>query len=96
MSYLASLDLALDSKISSAVTLLEQQNPNVGFAEMKDALDGHQWCSSDPEAYGLSIEYTSITSLEGISPAPFHPTPTGQQVLAGIVETDLKKLLETN
>jgi hypothetical protein len=38
---------------------------------------GHRWCSSNPWAYGPSLE--SIFHHE--SAAPFHPTPEGQQAI---------------
>jgi hypothetical protein len=95
ISYLSSLVLGLDTKIKGAIDAVSKTDTNVGFAELKDVLNGgHQWCSSDPEAYGLSIEVTSLR-IGGplVNPAPFHPTPAGQGVIAGIVSTELNTLL---
>jgi hypothetical protein len=40
----------------------------------------HQWCSSDPWAYGASV-----LALNLQSGAPSHPTAQGQQAVANIV-----------
>ena len=52
----------------------------VAVADVTGALAGHQWCSSDPWAYGASV-----LALNPQSGAPVHPTPQGQQAVARIV-----------
>jgi len=98
LSYLSAAVLKLDATIKDAVDAVAATDTNVGFAEMKDVLAGHQWCSSDPEAYGLSIEYATIArswraASWTVNPAPFHPTPAGQQALATIATAAVKALL---
>jgi hypothetical protein len=41
-----------------------------------NVMNGHRWCSSDPYVYGVSIRLS-----DGSSPAPFHPTPEGQEAI---------------
>jgi lysophospholipase L1-like esterase len=90
LKFLSSAVLTLDSTIKATVDAVSQSDTNVSFAELKDVLSagkGNQWCGSNPQAYGLSIEYTAL--IDGgnaeINPAPFHPTPAGQQAIANIV-----------
>jgi PKD repeat protein/lysophospholipase L1-like esterase len=40
----------------------------------------HRWCSADPWVYGPSLEKTLAGHLA--DPAPFHPTPEGQNAIA--------------
>jgi hypothetical protein len=64
---------------------------NVALANFSGAMVNHTWCSGDPWIYGLSI----LTQLPLLvkDQAPFHPTPTGQAHLAGIVEPEVRLLL---
>ncbi len=43
----------------------------------------HAWCTKDPWAYGPSIDYPVVggSVLPGTNPAPFHPTPEGQDAI---------------
>jgi hypothetical protein len=43
-----------------------------------DVMSGHKWCSADPWVYGTSIDYGIPP---GSNPAPFHPTPEGQNAI---------------
>jgi hypothetical protein len=52
----------------------------VAVANVTGALAGHQWCSSEPWAYGASV-----LALNPQSGAPVHPTPLGQQAVAKVV-----------
>jgi hypothetical protein len=52
----------------------------VAVADVTGALAGHQWCSSDPWAYGASV-----LALNPQSNAPVHPTAQGQQAVAQVV-----------
>ncbi len=57
-------------------------NPDIQVVTNADAFAGHTWCTPDPWAYGLTV----LTHDNFESKAPFHPTPTGQAVLASRVE----------
>ena len=52
----------------------------VAVADVTGVLAGHQWCSSDPWAYGASV-----LALNLQSGAPVHPTAQGQQAVAQVV-----------
>lgn len=78
-SYLDSLQATLQQVLEEAVGGLD----GVHIADVSDALDGHQWCSEDPWAYGLSVYWRDL-ALQ--SQAPFHPTPEGQAAIAEVVE----------
>lgn len=93
----------LDGDIRLTVDALH--DPYVGFVDIERALDDHTWCTADPWAYGLSlytlhgvgqsILYHLSRKLfgEGLTPAPFHPTPEGQQKIANLVVARVKTLL---
>ncbi|MGP0029139.1 MAG: SGNH/GDSL hydrolase family protein [Acidimicrobiales bacterium] len=90
LEYLSSLIGVLNSTIASTIKGLG--DPNVAVADISHALAGHEWCSSDPWAYGLSIyKVTHPSSFE--SQAPFHPTPAGQSAIAALVEPVADRLL---
>lgn len=57
---------------------------SLGGELAKFACTGHEGCSSDPWAYGLSI-----LILHDDSQAPFHLTPDGQAAVARVVEQTL-------
>jgi len=59
--------------------------PGVTVADISHALDGHEFCTSDPWTYGLTV-----LALNTSSNAPFHPTPDGQKAIAAIVESTLR------
>ncbi|MGH9090434.1 MAG: hypothetical protein ACRDZR_03485 [Acidimicrobiales bacterium] len=87
--YLSSLLQELDTTIVQTIDGLG--DPNVAVADLSGALDGHEWCTSDPWAYGLSIyQVTSPSSFD--SQAPFHPTPRGQEQLASLVQPVVDRL----
>jgi chitodextrinase len=50
---------------------------NVIYVPLDTVMQGHEWCSSDPWVYGVSIERHDHGSA-----APFHPTPSGQIAIA--------------
>jgi hypothetical protein len=45
---------------------------------------GHEHCTSDPWAYGLSVLVLNDASL-----APFHPIPKGQAAMAAVLKKSL-------
>jgi PKD repeat protein len=94
VKYLISLEKVLNAKIRNTVKALSASHANIGFVELQNAFNGHQWCSNSPYAYGLSIVYTDLVNALGVNPSPFHPTPAGQAVIAGLVTTEAQKLLK--
>ena len=52
----------------------------VEVVDIRDSMAGHEFCTSDPWAYGLSIEFISPGN-----PSPFHPTPDGHQAISDLV-----------
>lgn len=61
--------------------------PKAKVVNLSNVMNGHQFCSSDPWVYGPSILYDDLNS-----PAPFHPTPSGQQAIANAMLTTIKSL----
>jgi lysophospholipase L1-like esterase len=90
ITFLSSLVTKLDKLIDDTIGGLHDSN--VVVANISDVLKGHEWCTSDPWAYGLSI-YSVTDPLSFKSQAPFHPTPTGQAAIANAVEPVVRKLL---
>ncbi len=88
VQYLSTLLGQLNQLIQTAVTSLN--DPNVAFADISHSIDGHTWCTPDPWDYGLSIIFKSHQLS---SQAPFHPTPAGQDAIAGIVTPIVKTLV---
>lgn len=80
-NYTRSLIETLQDTLIDAVSDL----PGVTVADISHALDGHQFCTSDPWSYGLTV-----LALDTASNAPFHPTPDGQKAIAAIVESTLR------
>ncbi|HVX22322.1 MAG TPA: hypothetical protein VHB02_13305 [Acidimicrobiales bacterium] len=80
LDYMNTLLLQLDQL--EVQTIQGLGNANLATVTNYDAFAGHTWCTADPWAYGLSV----LTKDNFDSKAPFHPTPTGQAVLASRVE----------
>jgi len=80
LSYLISLENSLKSTLIDAVRGIE----GVTVADISGAIAGHEWCTSDPWAYGLTILGVNQNSL-----APSHPTPAGQLAIAKVVRDAL-------
>ena len=78
-SYLQSLQDTLQTTLEDAVAGLE----GVSIADISNSIDGHEWCTEDPWAYGLSV---LTRDADPESQAPFHPTPDGQAAIAAIVQ----------
>ena len=81
INYTRTLIATLQDTLVDAVSGL----PGVTVADISHALDGHQFCTSDPWTYGLTV-----LALDTSSNAPFHPTAAGQQAIATIVEATLR------
>ena len=90
--YLSQLLHQLDTLIIQTINGLH--DPNVAVADISKAFDGHEWCTPDPWAYGLSIY--SVTNPDSFySQAPFHPTPQGQQQLATLLKPVIDQLFRS-
>jgi lysophospholipase L1-like esterase len=76
LAFLRGLLDQIDATIQNAL----RTERDVQVADLRNAFDGHQWCSPDPWAYGPSVLLQNRASQ-----APFHPTPHGQQVIAADV-----------
>jgi len=61
--------------------------PKSKVVDLTNVLNGHQLCSSSPWVYGPSILYDDLDS-----PAPFHPTPSGQQAIANAMLSTIGSL----
>ena len=69
LDYLSTLENTLKATLTSAAGGL----PGVSIADISGDMKGHEYCTSDPWSYGLSVLLHNDDSL-----APFHPTPNGQ------------------
>lgn len=82
------------SWLQSKLTLINQDivadsssYPKAKVANLSDVMAGHQLCSTNPWIYGPSIIFDDLNS-----PAPFHPTPSGQQAIAKVILTTIESL----
>jgi hypothetical protein len=80
ISYLISLEVKLQATLIEAVRGLD----GVTVADISGVIAGHEWCTSDPWAYGLTVLVLNLDSL-----APSHPTPAGQAAIAAVVKAAL-------
>ena len=77
---LNSLNGNINSEVGYAQT--NDSHLNVSLVDLSTVMAGHQWCTSDPWMYGPSIDYPPIGNTgPGTNPAPFHPTPSGQNAI---------------
>ncbi|MGH9024949.1 MAG: hypothetical protein ACRDWD_02355, partial [Acidimicrobiia bacterium] len=76
LDYLHELLARMSSIITESVAGID----GVMVANIDNVLDGHEFCTRDPWAYGPSILLDDPDS-----PAPFHPTPDGQRAIADVV-----------
>ena len=60
--------------------------PKAKIADITASLAGHTFCTTDPWVYGVSIWFNDFGN-----PAPFHPTPKGQEAIAGIVAQTVRE-----
>ena len=77
IDYLIFLENTLKATLIEAVRDME----GVSVADISDVVKGHEYCTSDPWTYGLSVLYLNKESL-----APFHPTPMGQAAIAAVLK----------
>jgi lysophospholipase L1-like esterase len=81
IDYLITLENTLKSTLIAAVGGME----GVSIADISNVMQGHEYCTSDPWTYGLTVLLLNDASL-----APFHPTPQGQAAMAAIVKQTLQ------
>ena len=81
LDYLSTLENTLKATLKSAAGGL----PGVSIADISGDMKGHEYCTSDPWSYGLSVLLHNDDSL-----APFHPTPNGQAAIAAVVKGSLQ------
>jgi len=81
IDYMVTLENALKSTLIAAVSGLE----GVTVADISNVVQGHEYCTSDPWTYGLSVLTVNDDSL-----APFHPTPQGQAAIAAVVQQSVQ------
>ena len=62
-----------------------RRHSGVSIADISGVMQGHEYCTSDPWSYGLSVLLHNDDSL-----APFHPTPNGQAAIAAVVKGSLQ------
>ena len=53
----------------------------VSVADISGVVQGHEFCTSDPWTYGISLLRYNDASL-----APFHPIPQGQAAIAAVLK----------
>jgi len=61
--------------------------PKAKIADISATLAGHTFCTTDPWVYGISIWFNDFGN-----PAPFHPTPKGQEAIAAVVAQAIKNI----
>jgi hypothetical protein len=81
----------LNANIAKGVK--EAQNSDthlkVSLVDLSDIMSGHQWCSSSPWVYGVSIDYSLKNVFLGFNLAPFHPTSAGQHKIYMAIKAHL-------
>jgi GDSL-like Lipase/Acylhydrolase family len=76
INYLMTLESTLSATLIAAVSGLE----GVSVADISGVVQGHEFCTSDPWTYGISVLRWNDASL-----APFHPIPQGQAAIAAVL-----------
>jgi len=83
--------ISLNGNISSDVTAAQTSDThlNVSLVDLSNVMSGHQWCTSDPWAYGASINFPVVNGsiVPGHNQAPFHPTPAAQNAIYQAVKS---------
>jgi hypothetical protein len=80
IDYLITLEQTLQATLVAAVSGID----GVSVADISGVVKGHEYCTSDPWTYGLSVLALNTDSL-----APFHPTPSGQAAIAAVLKQTL-------
>jgi GDSL-like Lipase/Acylhydrolase family len=77
VDYLITLENTLKATLIAAVSGLD----GVSVADISDVVKGHEYCTSDPWTYGITVLAHNHESL-----APFHPIPQGQAAIAAVLK----------
>ncbi|HXN59570.1 MAG TPA: hypothetical protein VN886_03870 [Acidimicrobiales bacterium] len=114
IDYFSGLVDQLNSDLAEWVSAYQKTSEfgdNVGFVNLSNMDQGHQWCDDEsgnlspnthnleyrePYAYGFSVNGTSTSLASYPAPAIFHPTIVGQQQIATCVKPALSALLSTD
>jgi hypothetical protein len=73
----------LNANIAADVKTAQSRDTHLttSLVDLSTIMSGHQWCTPHPWAYGTSIDYSLKDVFLGANPAPFHPTPEGQNAI---------------
>jgi len=77
IDYLISLQTTLRETLIAAVSGID----GVSVADISGVVAGHEYCTSDPWTYGITVLRYNEESL-----APFHPIPEGQAAIAAVLK----------
>ncbi len=77
IDYLISLENTLKETLIAAVGGIE----GVSVVDISGVVKGHEYCTSDPWTYGLTVLRLNTSSL-----APFHPIPEAQAAIAALLK----------
>ena len=77
INYLITLESTLNATLIAAVGGMD----GVSVADISGVVQGHEFCTSDPWTYGISLLRYNDASL-----APFHPIPQGQAAIAAVLK----------
>ena len=81
INYLISLENTLKTTLIAAVSGLD----GVSVTDISGVVQGHEFCTSDPWTYGISLLRYNHASL-----APFHPIPQGQAAIAALLKQNFQ------
>ena len=91
ITFLRSLLSVFNKRIEKVVSdYANDESISVVYVDIQDVLNGHEWCTDDPWAYGL----TALIWDDFKCKAPFHPTPEGQKAIAQMVYDAILPMLE--
>jgi hypothetical protein len=83
----------LNANIGADVTSAQASDTHLTVkpVDLSNVMSGHQWCTQHPWVYGMSIDFPVVgdSYLPGHNPAPFHPTPDGQNAIYQAVDAAL-------
>jgi hypothetical protein len=77
LDYLISLEGVLQKTLIAAVGGIE----GVSVVDISGVVKGHEFCTSDPWTYGITVLRLNTASL-----APFHPIPAAQAAIAALLK----------
>jgi lysophospholipase L1-like esterase len=104
LDYYSSLVPVLDQHIATTINhyAASHHDKNITVVNLVNAFNHHRWCARTgrgayvtPDAYGLSI-YHGLGDLLDPNPAAFHPTPTGQRVIAQMLKPAVGRLFSSH